>query len=290
MPNVAKRVFRSQWFRRPARHALAAGLRVIAATGERGTEVATALSCRWLPQRICNDAPRVRVRRRGFDLELQLADNLQRVLFYTGWYERPYLNWLEEALRPGDVYVDVGGHVGIDALVAARTLERHGDGRVIVFEPGPDSAAKILAAARANGLEHRIEVQQLALGRQAGTIELRSHALAEHDAGMRSVFADGPVVAVAPVEPFDDWSAGAGLPRMDVVKIDVEGSEHDVLEGMRESIRRLRPRSVVVEITPSCLAQAGHDAGDIDAVLADCGYSRSGVVHLENVVYEPGGA
>src|ERR687885_2186416 len=86
--------------------------------------------------------PRVRARRLGLDLELDLRDNLQRTLYFTGTYEPGLLRALENELEPGDVFVDVGAHVGVHALCAARRLsEIPGGGRVVAFEPTADSAA-----------------------------------------------------------------------------------------------------------------------------------------------------
>src|SRR5689334_14638423 len=81
-------------------------------------------------------APEVRARRLGLDLALDLRDNLQRTLYFTGTYEPGLLRALAAELRPGDVVADVGAHVGVHALSAGRRLrELGGGGRVIAFEP-----------------------------------------------------------------------------------------------------------------------------------------------------------
>jgi hypothetical protein len=101
-----------------------------------------------LPERWSADAPLVRARRLGLDLHLDLRDNLQRTLFYTGTYEPGLLRFLHGELRVGDVAVDVGAHIGVHALTMARRLRRLGGGRVLAFEPARDSAAKLRARRR----------------------------------------------------------------------------------------------------------------------------------------------
>src|SRR5919202_2704487 len=96
--------------------------------------------------------PRVQARRLGVDLELDLRDNLQRTLWFTGTYEPGLLRALHDELRPGDVVVDVGAHVGVHALSAARRLRELGGGRVIAFEPTDDSSAAVRLAAARNDL------------------------------------------------------------------------------------------------------------------------------------------
>jgi uncharacterized membrane protein YkvA (DUF1232 family) len=79
-------------------------------------------------------------------------------------------------------------------------------------------------------------------------------------------------VCEAPVVRFDDWATN--LARMDVVKIDVEGSELDVLRGMSASLDRLRPRVVAVETYEPHLAAAGTSEAEIVELLGDLGYVR----------------
>jgi FkbM family methyltransferase len=175
-------------------------------------------------------APRVHARRLGLRLELDLRDNLQRTLYFTGTYEPGLLCLLEDELRPGDVVLDAGAHVGVHALTAARRLRALGAGRVIAFEPTPDSATTVRAAAGANGLA--VEVVESALGEADGEIELRGDPrYSPHDAGVRSQFGDGDVVARAPVTTFDARAASERLDRLDVVKLDIEGAEILALRG-----------------------------------------------------------
>jgi FkbM family methyltransferase len=191
-------------------------------------------------------AATVHVRRNGLRLELDLRDNLQAILYYTGRYEPDILRFLRRELRAGDVVADVGAHIGVHALAAARILRRAG-GRVIAFEPASDSAAKLRAAARRNRL--RVEVVQTALGAHHGTAGLYGDARYDAaDAGVRSQYGDAALVERVPVRTFDAWAEEAGLSRLDVVKIDVEGAEAAVLTGMSRSLRSLRPRAVLVEV------------------------------------------
>ena len=53
----------------------------------------------------------VRVRRLGLRLELDLRDNLARTVYFTGTYEPQLVRFLSR-LRPGEVFADVGAHIG----------------------------------------------------------------------------------------------------------------------------------------------------------------------------------
>jgi FkbM family methyltransferase len=209
---------------------------------------------RWL-------AGPVRARRLGLRLRLDLRDNLARTVYYTGTYEPELVRFLS-GLRPGEVFADVGAHMGIHALVAARA-----GARVVAFEPAPDSAARLREAAAANSLS--VEVVQAALGSEEGEVGLFADPRYDPaDAGVRSILGTGERVATARATTLD----ACGLQRLDVLKVDVEGAEAAVLEGARESLERLRPRAVIVE-------SKGHgDAQRVRSVLRDCGYEPSGQV------------
>jgi FkbM family methyltransferase len=220
-------------------------------------------------------APRVTARRLGLTLHLDLRDNLQRTLFFTGTYEPGLLAALEDELRAGDVVLDVGAHVGVHALTAARRLRALGGGRVIAFEPTPDSAAAAGAAAARNGLA--VEVVRAALGEADGEVELRGDPrYPSHDAGVRSQFGEGDVLARAPVTTFDAWAKRTGLDRLDVVKVDVEGAEILALRGMRATLTRLKPRLLAIEVKDVVMARGPGDEATLHALLAECGYAPAG--------------
>jgi FkbM family methyltransferase len=203
----------------------------------------------------------VTARRLGLRLELDLRDNLARTVYFTGTYEPELVAFLS-TLRAGEVFADVGAHVGIHSLVAARA-----GARVVAFEPAPDSAARLRAAAAASGLA--VTVVQAALGieeREVGLFADPRYDVA--DAGVRSLAGTGERVATARATTLD----ACGLDRLDVLKVDVEGAEAAVLEGARDSLVRLRPRAVIVE-------SKGHgDAERVRAELHECGYEFSGQV------------
>jgi FkbM family methyltransferase len=228
-----------------------------------------------VPEAWWEPIPEVAARRRGLRLRLDLRDNLQRTLFFTGTYEPGLLDLIEAELRPGDVMADVGAHVGVHALTAARRLQELGGGRVVAFEPTEDSAAAIRAAAARNGLP--VEVVRAGLGEEEGTLELRADPrYGAFDAGVRSQFGEGEVVGTAPLTTFDRWAAEAGLDRLDVVKIDIEGAEILALRGMRGTLGRLRPRVLAIEVKDVVMARGPGDEAALHALLAECGYVAHG--------------
>jgi FkbM family methyltransferase len=227
---------------------------------------AARLADRPLARHLAEDA-HGRIRRWGVWFELNLNDNVQRTFYYTGWYERPFLEFLRGQLRPGDTYIDVGAHVGIDAAFVAHLTP---SGKVVAFEPAPDTVALLRKSV---GRLRNVEVVPVALGDAPGTLTLRANPNWHlEDAATRSRFGSGPAVCEAQVVRFDEWATD--LTGMDIVKIDVEGGELDVLKGMSASLRRWQPRVVAVEMHEARLRGGRPAEVEIVDLLGDVGYVR----------------
>lgn len=224
----------------------------------------------------------VSARRLGVRFELDLRDNVQRTLYFTGSYERPYVRLLREALRPGDVFVDIGAHIGIHTFSMARQLSRFRAGTVIAFEPAADLVSRLQETIRVNRIDN-VDVVALSLGSSEGKRDLRAdpERFDLADAAVRSFYGPGPIYATVASQTFDAWMSTSSVPRIDVVKIDVEGAELEVLTGMREALDRHRPRIVGIEIRPYLLKQAGVQPGAIEAFLGSFGYTPVATKDLE---------
>jgi FkbM family methyltransferase len=280
---------------RPARTIAAAAMRIAARTDRGYAKGLYRVASRrpepmpelWtVPEAWWATAPRISVTRLGLRLHIDLRDNLQRTLFFTGTYEPGLLRLLQEELRAGDTVVDVGAHVGVHSLTMAKRLRALGGGRVTAFEPTPDSAAAARAAAARNGLP--VEVIRSGLGEAEGEIELRGDPrYSTHDAGVRSQFGDGEVVARAPVTTLDAWAERTGLDRLDVVKVDVEGAEILALRGMRETLERLKPRVLAIEVKDVVMERGPGDEAALHALLAECGYKPDRSPERHVAVFRP---
>ena len=225
-------------------------------------------------------ATKVDVRRQGLRLELDLRDNLQAILYYAGRYEPAVRRFLRAELRQGDVVLDIGANIGVHALAAAQRLKELGGGRVIAFEPAADCVAKLCAAAERNQLQ--VQVVPSALGDRPHEAALRADSRYDAaDAGVRSLYGDGQVVQEVPVIRLDDWAAAHDLTRLDVVKLDIEGAEIVALAGAAGTLKRLRPRALLVEDKRS------ETSARLHAVLDDLGYRPTGDVLDHNAVFRP---
>lgn len=157
-----------------------------------------------------------------------------------------YENWLREKyalpgfveVEPGDVIVDCGAYVGGFALGAARIA-----GQVHVFEP----EARNFDCCRRNLSDfENITLVQRGLYKHAGTTQLNiSSSSVEHSLLLPD---DGDVIGTQKLqlESLGDYCAAQGIERLDFVKIEAEGVELEVFEGLKG----LRPRKLAIDVSP----------------------------------------
>ncbi len=191
-------------------------------------------------------------------------------LLLRGLLEVPVQEALRRTLPAGGVLWDVGANVGFFALLGARLAGPAG--RVVAWEPVAAVAEGAREAALRSGLAERVEVREAAVGAAAGTEEL----LVVRDASWSHLASRGNAagttsrsVAVATL----DAALAKGTVRPDVVKLDVEGSEGDVLRGAQRLLADVRP-ALVIELhetaTEVCalLDAAGYAAERLDGAGA----------------------
>jgi len=146
-------------------------------------------------------------------------------------------------------------------------------GRVIAFEPSPRERRRLAQHLRFNRCGN-VEVQPCALGDRAEGADL---FLVEgiHDwcNSLRLPHVEERTSRVTvQVECLDHVLERVGWPRIDFIKIDVEGAELSVLRGARQLLRsNVRP-AILSEVQDVRTAPWGYAAREIVQFLADAGY------------------
>jgi FkbM family methyltransferase len=180
--------------------------------------------------------------------------------FESGDYEVPVQKTVASLLRDGDVFYDIGANVGFFSVLAGRLVGPAG--AVYAFEPVPANASTVERNARLNRLGN-IEVLRVAVSHQAGRSEL---FLAHYAGGAALKSAAVPPDLAGSIlvdtSPIDDLVKARRIRPPDVVKIDVEGAEKDVLQGMLDVLREWRPK-VILEVDDA-------DEARCDGKLAAC--------------------
>jgi FkbM family methyltransferase len=186
-------------------------------------------------------------------------------IFYRA-YEPEVAALLAGVIRPGMAIYDVGAHVGIHALYAAKLL-RH-DGTVYAFEPWPENAAVLRRHVRCNpSLAPRLIPVETSVGAESG----RSTMMEGGGDGQHRLARAGEFGAVGTAMVTLDDFAAEHQPDPSLILVDVEGEELAVLEGGERLLRRARPRLVLEHHGPERRAHLARYLTGLGYTVSDAG-------------------
>lgn len=176
--------------------------------------------------------------------------------FLRGDYDAEQVAQLLAELQPGDVFYDVGAHIGYYGLAAARRVGPQG--RVYAFEPLPLNLKLLRGHVAANGADN-VEVIAAGVAEAPGT--------ARFDLGKgtgRGRLGDGGGLEVQLVS-LDDLLARGVLRPPTMIKMDVEGAELQALRGARQLLTTHHPQ-IMLSVHSAQLKE------DCSRLLIDSGY------------------
>lgn len=199
-------------------------------------------------------------------LTLDLSIQMQQHVYWAGLSrDDAAIVRLARAVLPRDgVFIDVGANVGIHTLAIAHHVSQ--GGAVVAFEPHPVNHRLLLHNLEQNHLHH-VVAENFGLAEAAATLTGTGRA----DGGNWSLASRGDYCFEVRLLRLDDYLREHPLPRLDLMKLDVEGAELRVLRGARRTIERFRPL-IVFEVCPSWLAKMHTGVAELFAELVDHGY------------------
>jgi len=183
--------------------------------------------------------------------------------YLEGDYEAPVEQVLLSNLRPDTVFYDVGAHIGVFSLIAARNLGVKGS--VFAFEPDPANVCRIKEHASRNQLD-AIQIIPKAVSSTDGRLRFqRASFQSSMNRGVLLEDAAAPQESTIEVESItlDAVAREHALPSL--IKIDVEGSEAAVLQGSEEIFRSAKPLLV-------CEIHHEQASSDVTRWLLERGY------------------
>jgi FkbM family methyltransferase len=185
----------------------------------------------------------------------------------SGTYEPEETAWVRNILGRGSVFVDVGANFGWFTTLARSLVGP--EGIVHALEPSP-----IAYATLHRGLAHdpRVRLHHAAAGRRLGQVDLLLPL--EESLHSPSIFrSPGAFEAVSvPLVTLDSLSELWTGRLIDLVKIDVEGSEPDVFEGMMKLIAAGRVKRVLCEFNSWWLAANNSSVAELERKFSDAGF------------------
>ncbi len=169
-----------------------------------------------------------------------------------GVYETPFTNYLLRTLKHGQTVVDIGANIGLFTVLMASHVGP--TGRVIAYEPNPDVLGLLRTNVALNWFNDTVTIRPAAASDTTGRVRLHvterfqgnSSLLEPGEGYFAQVPMDTTHVVEVDCEPLD--ALLTEFSEIDLVKIDVEGAEHLVLNGMAELLDTGAVATVALEL------------------------------------------
>ncbi len=182
--------------------------------------------------------------------------DLAPALVSTGIYHKQMTKVVKSIITKGMVCLDIGANIGYFTLIMARLV---GGGKIFAFEPEPYNFDLLVKNITINGY-HNITPIQKAISNKNGRAKLfldrvnpGSHSLARQGQNTHTFGRDIVEVEVQTLDSFfRDYNG-----KIDFVKMDVEGAELTVLEGMENIINKNKDLVIITEFLPRGLRRSG---------------------------------
>jgi FkbM family methyltransferase len=195
---------------------------------------------------------------------------------WIGWsrHEETLQPVMEELLPEGGIFLDVGAHIGRWTLRMSRRASH-----VYAVEPNPDTLATLRKHLALNDIDNVTIITEAAWDSDTLLfLEDANHRLAGGSTRTLTMLQvdDAGVRAAVQAMPLDQCEDLEYLDRLDLVKLDVEGSDLHALRGMRGLLERHRPALLIER----------HDVygyyalEDLQALLTELGYQWREVHYL----------
>lgn len=177
----------------------------------------------------------------------------------------PELRILRDIVPAGRVAIDVGANRGYYSYALSKIASR-----VEAFEPYP-----VIARFARRKLRKNVRLHEIALSNYCGSAKLRipqcKGGIDVHYGGtLTDIPLENSIEVVVPVMTIDQF----GFDDVGFIKVDAEGSDMDVIEGARKTIRRHRP-NLLVELLPfyrdplGCIEQIETTMGYAARIMVD---------------------
>lgn len=203
---------------------------------------------------------------KGVTYELDLSDAIGASLYYSGTFEAKTERLIESRVGPGMVAIDIGANFGYHTFRLAQAVGP--SGRVLAFEPMAEAWSRLCSNVERN------EFAQLSCVRVG---------LSDRDEGVTNVAFTShyDIDGTGHAEPeqvrvttLDVLVGEAKCPRVDFIKLDVDGYEGKVLRGSTATLTAWHP-DVLFEVSPGAMAVHGDSATELLGFLVELGYRIS---------------
>ena len=203
----------------------------------------------------------------GISLKVTTDIDKYRILFWASSYkeymlraqesykrEKVTMHWLRTLIGADDIVYDIGANVGAYSLYAGNVVSR-GSGQVYAFEPAFSNFFPLSRNIELNSLNEVVIPYSIAFGASTyvTSMYLRSTVRGDSMHGISQPISEGNVFEPAFkqgafVTSLDEFTVNSEVEFPNHIKIDVDGSESEIIAGMRTVMSDDRLKTIMIEI------------------------------------------
>ncbi len=203
-------------------------------------------------------------------IQVNVIDRLGGLLYFYRRYSEPQTQlFMTEHLRPGDIFIDIGANCGFYTLLAASLVKP--TGRVFCFEPNPQFISTIKKSIELNHFSSIVTFENTAISNK-NELNVPFYIPSDNiSSALGSLITEKPGNLKDEFKSFlintitlDTYFSNTNFSGKTLIKIDAEGAESLILEGMKNMLEHKIPSYIIMECesmnSPSChfLAKYGY--------------------------------
>lgn len=207
----------------------------------------------------------------GQSFKVRVGDQVSRMIFENGAYEPQLTSLLLPLLKPGMTVFDIGANIGYYTVMMARRIGHHG--AVHAFEINDKVLSLLEDNIRMANLTN-VTVVKKAVTKTTGEAEFfLPHEGDEAEGSLRKSHRyDAVGVLKVMTVSIDDYICEHGIPRVDLIKIDVEGAEYEAFEGAKQLLSSKNKPMIMFEALDSACVNFGVTWDQVVRQVKDFGY------------------
>ncbi len=210
----------------------------------------------------------------GVSYKVRFPDFIQQMIYYFGVWEPPITKIMQQCLSEGKIFVDVGANIGYNTCLAAKLVGT--TGRVHAIEASPSIFVALLENIALNKAQNIATYNKAVYDRETKISLYKGPAsnigystTSQHRAKRDDLSEEAAVIA----QPLHMIVPAADLYEARLIKIDVEGAEWFVINGIREHLDRFSSTTEwLIELSPTEIREQGGDVDVIVKLFTNAGY------------------
>lgn len=191
--------------------------------------------------------------------------------YFEADYEQENVAFLTKTCKEGMVVIDIGAHLGLMSVIIAKLIGKHG--KLYSFEPTPKTFEILKKIIHINDCDNIVTPFNKAVSNFVGLVDFfvdeNEGSNANSLVGRKDKIRSAQKIEV---NTLDNCVAELKLEKLDLIKIDAEGSELDVLNGAKNTIENFKP-ILILAIHPSLIKNNGQSLEAIFDVLVNFNYT-----------------